>query len=184
MPCRERVGAKIRVKVFIALSLVTRWPAPRPLVHCYCPQGLDHDDDDNDDANNHNHDNGSGCNANQPYLCLLIMPVNQENNIFFCFITLAAGERNRCDILPPPCFWKEQGLLDDDDKGDHVTMTEGTWPPDPKTLSLWWNKGWAGLELGLDGHIGFLDPPHMAYCLFWDTTCRLGCYFVAVILPF
>ena len=52
-------------------------------MHCYCPQGLDHDDDDNDDANNHNHDNGSGCNANQPYLCLLIMPVNQENNIFF-----------------------------------------------------------------------------------------------------
>ena len=44
-------------------------------------------------------------------------------------------------------------------------MTEGTWPPDPKTLSLRWNKGWAGLELGLDGHIGFLDPPHMAYCL-------------------
>ena len=150
-------------------------------MHCYCPQGLDHDDDDNDDANNHNHDNGSGCNANQPYLCLLIMPVNQENNIFFALSRWLREREIDVIFYPHRVFEKNR---DDDDKGDHVTMTEGTSPPDPKTLSLWWNKGWVGLELGLDGHIGFLEPPHMAYCLFWDTTCRLGCYFVAAILPF
>ena len=78
-------------------------------MHCYCPQGLDHDDDDNDDANNHNHDNGSGCNANQPYLCLLIMPVNQENNIFFALSRWLREREIDVIFYPHSVFEKNRG---------------------------------------------------------------------------
>ena len=113
VPCRERVGAKIRVKVFIVLSLVTRWPGPRPLVHCYCPQGLDHDDDDNDDADIHNHDNGGGSNAYHVPLRLVIVLLNQYwwwhwfslyQNVY-----CESDPTNNFDILPHCGFEKNRG---------------------------------------------------------------------------
>ena len=56
-------------------------------MHCYCPQGLDHDDDDdNDDADNHNYDNGGGSNAYQLPHCIVIVLLNQNGDIIFCFI--------------------------------------------------------------------------------------------------